>query len=63
MIENITRKSPTRNFLKPENLPDNTGKVSAFSGSSSSIFFNILVAWSLSIFLRSRATDFLKAIL
>jgi len=116
MIEKITLKSPTRNFLKPENLPVNNdgfvkshhrahgrarksmgclatrwfvrkpkitlfgfceqkvhgrtfygsinnGNVSAFWGSSSSILLKILSACSLSIFLRSRETDFLNAIL
>ena len=63
MIEKITLKSPTPNFLKPENLPVNVGNVSAFCGSSSLIFFKILSASSLSIFFRSREADFLKAIL
>jgi len=63
MIEKITLKSPTLNFLRPENLPVSVGKVSAFCGSSDSILFKILLACSLSIFLRSRETDFLNAVL
>ncbi len=50
MIEKIILKSPTLNFLKPENLPVNIGKVSALGGSSShcsAIFSNQLCADSI----------------
>jgi len=49
-IEKITLKSPTLNFLSPENFPDNTGKVSAFPGSSTSILSKIFLTYSLSIY-------------
>lgn len=63
MMAKIALKSPTLNFLKPENLPVNVGKMLAFSGSSDSILFKIIFACSLSILLRSREIDFLNAIL
>ena len=57
------RQSPTRYFLKPANLPFNSGYCSGFPERSFSILWKILVRFSLLILARSLDTDFLKVIL